>query len=99
MNAGLGKRPRHYADEIVVLATAAERRDALRRVPEVMRATTRKHVKLALDTVAIARHVYAIAHTRGRQARCDRLDQVPAAIRERVRRGVILVMKAERAAA
>jgi hypothetical protein len=38
------KRPRHYAAEIIAMPTAAERKAALEKVPELCRDITRTHV-------------------------------------------------------
>lgn len=99
MNGIFGKRPRHYAAEIMMLPTAKERRAALKSVPENMRATTKLHVQLALDDVAIGRHVSTIANTRRRTKRVELLDQVPPAIRDEVRERVIERMRARQVAA
>lgn len=96
MNGALGKRPRHYALDVLALETAKERREALKHVPDPMRKPTRLHVKLALGDIAIARHVRTIATTRGRLQRVALLDEVPLAIREKVRRRVIRVMRERR---
>jgi hypothetical protein len=38
------KRPRHYAAEIIAMPTAAERKAALEKVPELCRDITKTHV-------------------------------------------------------
>ena len=49
------KRPRQYAAEIVLMKTRKERRDALAKVPEDCRDTTKLHVQIYFDRKKIAK--------------------------------------------
>lgn len=47
MSRNTEPRPRHFAAQIVAMATKEERRAALEQVPEHLRALVRTHVEIA----------------------------------------------------